>query len=71
MTVTNEYIVLIIGAIVGFSIPAIILGILCMTNTLLFYPIFGAIWFTFGCTGIGTLVMFLLWKQARLPSNYY
>lgn len=70
MAVTNEYITLTIGAIIGFSIPAIILGVLCMTN-IFSNPVFGAIWLTFGCSGLGTFIMFILWKQAKLPANYY
>lgn len=70
MAVINEYIVLTIGATIGFSIPAIILGILFMTPV--FYnPVFGAIWFTFGCSGFSIFIMFLLWKNAKLPPNYY
>lgn len=69
MTVINEYIVLGIGATVGFSIPSIILGIICMINFNSF--LFGVIWFTLGCSGIGAFIMFLLWKNAKLPPNYY
>jgi hypothetical protein len=70
MAVINEYIVLAIGLMMGFSIPAIILGILCMTPVFN-YPIFGVIWFTFGTAGLGSFIMFLLWKNAKLPPNYY
>ena len=61
MTVLNEYIVLGIGATVGFSIPSIILGIICMINLTNF--LFGAIWFTLGCSGIGAFIMFFYGKM--------
>lgn len=70
MAIVSEYTVIAIGAIVGFSIPAIVLGILCMTS-LFNSPIFGTIWFTFGCSSIGSFIMFILYKNAKLPNNYY
>lgn len=70
MSVINEYTILAIGATAGFSISAIILGLLCMTPVFS-NPIFGIIWFTFGTSGIGSFIMFLLYKHAQLPANYY
>lgn len=66
----NEYIILYIGSIIGFSIPSMILGLLCMT-TVFSSPLFGIVLFTLGCSGISSFILFVLWKNAQLPLNYY
>ena len=71
MTIANFYVALFTGALLGFSLPSVLLGILFFSIHSIFNPVFGGILLLLGTSGCGFLTMLLLWKAQKLPADYY